>query len=859
MTYDSSSLWNAAFIDERNDASKTEQDFFLGRYLAMREKASHLVSRIAADMPEMTVHNISHLDALWEMGSIVSENEVDLNPPEAFVFGAAILLHDAAMTLAAYPGGLEELKEQTVWRDSFARILEEQPGLEVAEVEYRATGEALRQLHARQAETLPMLGWQNGDGEAEFLIDDPEVRNFYGNRIGQIAHSHWWPVSKLEEEFHNALGPLGGRTTNKIDVLKIACLLRVADAMHLDMRRAPSFLAKLIKPKGISAQHWSFQEKMAVPYVENNALVFSASSPFDLTKAEAWWLGFDALTMVDSELRQVDNLLLQRGSVRLIANRVKGISSPRQLANYVATEKWTPVDTTLRVSDVPKIVDTLGGAKLYGNNPKVAIRELLQNAADAVRARRRLQDRDLSWGKVEIGLKIEKGEHLLFVEDNGVGMSSVVLTGPLIDFGNSFWRSSLAAEEFPGIHASGVVATGRYGIGFFSVFMLGALVRVISRRFDQASDTVKVLEFRDGLGSRPILYEADPKISPIDGGTRVEVLLERNPIEKDGFLSKKSMFSVEKAVLGKTDLAKMVGALAPALDVRIEATQYETGNSIVAMPSDWTVIPEGELLARIGERDEPPKSQAKSSRMRTLQDDSGNVYGRALLETDSLGSNGLGCLTIGGLRSSSLDFFRGVVAGNEQTASRNTALLDVPYDVMLSWLDEQVDLICSAKIRGASKALAAQVVLRLGGDIKELPIIRQDGEWLSESEFRTLLSKTEEILVRFKDDVTYDEDWDDVHPREFSDHFEENSLVFFVPNSLPGYRDRGGQDFILREYFDNHQSSNNVFTLAALIQSIVVDVWGDTFDEYTESRTVGEVLGTDIEREIEVFSRLNIN
>lgn len=44
-------------------------------------------------------------------------------------------------------------------------------------------------------------------------------------------------------------------------------------------------------------------------------------------------------------------------------------------------------------------------------------------------------------------------EYWLYFEDNGVGMSRTVLTGPLIDFGNSFWNSSLAIQEFPGLSA----------------------------------------------------------------------------------------------------------------------------------------------------------------------------------------------------------------------------------------------------------------------------------------------------------------------------------------------------------------------------------------------------------------------
>ena len=38
--------------------------------------------------------------------SLVAKPSLTLNPPEAFVFGGAVLLHDAAMTLGAYPGGL---------------------------------------------------------------------------------------------------------------------------------------------------------------------------------------------------------------------------------------------------------------------------------------------------------------------------------------------------------------------------------------------------------------------------------------------------------------------------------------------------------------------------------------------------------------------------------------------------------------------------------------------------------------------------------------------------------------------------------------------------------------------------------
>jgi HSP90 family molecular chaperone len=56
----------------------------------------------------------------------------------------------------------------------------------------------------------------------------------------------------------------------------------------------------------------------------------------------------------------------------------------------VKTQGWTPVDARVHVSDVPSLIAQIGGAQLYRKDPSVPLRELIQNAADAVRARRAL-------------------------------------------------------------------------------------------------------------------------------------------------------------------------------------------------------------------------------------------------------------------------------------------------------------------------------------------------------------------------------------------------------------------------------------------------------------------------------------
>ena len=449
-------LWRYAFTTPRSDCVYEEQEFLKTQYMSLRDRAAQLVSRIAADLPGLTVHNIDHLDALWETASLFTENAVDVNPAEAFVLGASILLHDAGMSLAAYPGGLEELKTTLAWKDAIGRIAlnATEGGRENFDLKapseavlQRAVPEVLRQLHAERAEVLAEQGWSSPDGSKVYLIEDSELRLFYGPSIGQIAHSHWWPVSQVELELKADLGALAHRTSGKVDRVKLACILRLADALHLDSRRAPRFLRSLINPRGVADLHWTFQERMAKPHVDLDAIVFTSGQPFARQDAEAWWLAYDTLRSVDHELHEVDLLLQERGRGQFKVRRVRGANSPEALATTVPTRGWRPVETHIRVSDVSRLVETLGGETLYGNKPIVALRELIQNAADAVEARRRYEKRNPAWGLIQVDLIQDEDWFRLVVEDNGVGMSEQVLTGPLLDFGNSLWGSALASQE----------------------------------------------------------------------------------------------------------------------------------------------------------------------------------------------------------------------------------------------------------------------------------------------------------------------------------------------------------------------------------------------------------------------------
>ena len=857
-------LWRQAFRTPRLDSTTDEQEFFKTQYLSIRERAAQLASRIPVDLPGMTVHDISHLDALWDTASSVAEGAVNVNPAEAFVLGASILLHDAAMSLAAYPRGLPEVRTTIAWKDAVARLAlaseeNDDDKFDVqnppAAVVQRIVPDVLRQLHAERAEELAGQAWRAADGSNVYLVEEPDLRQFYGPTIGQIAHSHWWSVQRLEQDLSEDLGALANRTRNRVDRVKLACLLRVADALHLDSRRAPRFLRAITHPSGTSTHHWSFQERLARPHIELDAVVFTTGQPFGREDAEAWWLAYDILNAVDRELRDVDLLLQSRGRELLNARRVKGAGSPEILARSVQTRGWRPVEARLQVSDVPRVVETLGGSKLYGDDPTVALRELIQNAADAVQARRKYEKRSTDWGRITVDLLSESDKVWLVVEDNGIGMSEHVLTGPLLDFGTSFWRSSLATEEFPGLIAAGMRAIGRFGIGFFSVVMLGPVVRVYSRRCDKGRETGRLLEFRDGTAAKPILSPAPDVPVPIDGGTRVEVLLENNPCEAGGLLHEAGGLLPFNFYPKRTmQLDALVGAVAPNLDVEIVARVQE-GERLIARPGDWLEISDVDLLHRLNPtigRAERNTRKADRAFMQPIEDANGEVFGRAFISPLSWKHGGW--VTISGLRATPLQNVQGILIGEAVTAVRDAARPLATKEAIATWASTQAEMIAASVKDEERQARSAEVVLESGGEIGDLKIVKWGSGWLTADEFKVKLRCSREIAISFDGEIEYDEYEDDVHPRDFREKFtvsEEIAVVLDHDGRILAVGNTGWPRSITGQ---RKQSESNV---AAYARELILQAWGGNIQEDEEDRVVGTVDSSDITRRVTVFRVVN--
>jgi hypothetical protein len=234
--------------------------------------------------------------------------------------------------------------------------------------------------------------------------------------------------------------------------------------------------------------------------------------------------------------------------------------------------------------------------------------------------------------------------------------------------------------------AKGLQPTGRYGIGFFSVFMLGSNVTVTSRRFDSAASDAHTLDFQGGLKMRPILREPSADEALKRPGTRICVQLDIKADEPKGLIFSSQSGGVKKL----RSLHELVTNLCPSLEVKIEVCDQTGKKEDVVAANDWQTLPKSELLQRtalIGWHNKLPIDKIKIA---LLIDTEGRIYGRAGICPFQDSFNTYGMVTVGGFRSCPIHGIAGILVGGPQTVSRDLALPTLPREVLLQWAEEQV-------------------------------------------------------------------------------------------------------------------------------------------------------------------------
>lgn len=357
------------------------------------------------------------------------------------------------------------------------------------------------------------------------------LRTIHPERINDILLSMEWPEvlqGKVNRSDLIAVCQSHGEGADKlleldseygIDLRMCAVLLRLADILDFDTSRAPQAVYRYSGFDGredsasrFSRGEW---EKHQGSHGFSFELVTNREIPYDLPY-HATCPSMQVEQAVNSYLDWVDQELTSCQSIlRYCSENWRDLILPRRIARRIDSEGYLSGQFCLTM-DQDRVLELLVGKHLYQDSG-VFVRELLQNAIDAVRTRQQL-DRNLprDW-KPQINIHCwmdEEGCHWFRIEDNGIGMNEEIIKKYFLKVGCSYYTSDdFEREKYRCQADEDYMPISRFGIGILSCFMGDKntnRVEISTKHFSHGSDALRMSMH----GTNGYYYLANRKVCP---------------------------------------------------------------------------------------------------------------------------------------------------------------------------------------------------------------------------------------------------------------------------------------------------------------------------------------------------------
>jgi hypothetical protein len=288
--------------------------------------------------------------------------------------------------------------------------------------------------------------------------------------------------------------------------------------------------------------------------------------------------------------------------------------------------------------------------------------------------------------------------------------------------------------------------------------------------------------------------------------------------------------------------------------------------------NDWLNIDDENLRKRIS----PPevltiKGTAEdiapgSPTLELLTRASGQCFGRAAIWREGeLSRSGHGLVTVGGLRACGLTNIVGVLVGSSLRAARDVAIPSIPTQTLHEWAKSQREARLREGNSSECKARIAMLVVALGVDPGDLPIVRGAGGWLTSDQLTETTKLFEEVFFVNDDSVSL--------AGGFVGELMLRERVFSVAMSQPIFLQFGfSSRDIERPAFDDapafgDQGFHARTVLGAAIKALskawgfsvkqIIDASSFSRDNEPIARVVGTVLGAEVTIPVDIIRRPN--
>ncbi|MCI5143958.1 MAG: hypothetical protein D3923_00185 [Candidatus Electrothrix sp. AR3] len=483
------------YAEQQAEAARQVNGFKDFALNGVRDKIAEILSmigRVDGIFSTYTLHDISHIDSMLNMldWMIPPETKEQLTSIEWLLIVLSFYFHDLGMVVTT-----DEFKERnsdTAFR-TFIDSIENEPSSRdyldrVQNIPEQEKDAFMYQEYIRANHAHRIKEWVAGDvksgkrlnsiaEEIDKIMESLPPR--FRRNLADICESHH--KDNLEERSYFPLCQRYGGSQDAIaNIQYVALLLRTTDLLHITKDRTPSIMFRTLNISDLMGiDEWKKQMgTFSVGMKTRNFLPSDTDSHViiissDFEEERPFFVLTEYIAYADQQIAQNHRWAS------------KSQDEP-DAAHY--SFPWHSVKPDIRVEgneprpmrfelDRGRLLDLLVGHTIY-NDPTVAIRELLQNAIDAVRYQHFLDNRDagsnsqpVPMGRVTVKWDSEKRQ--LIVQDQGTGMNWDVIRHHLMTVGASFYDSPTFKAN-----SADFIPISRFGIGILTCFMVSDNVEI---------------------------------------------------------------------------------------------------------------------------------------------------------------------------------------------------------------------------------------------------------------------------------------------------------------------------------------------------------------------------------------------
>lgn len=509
--------------------SKTDYEFnYVNQLEEIRKVISIEVSRINLLFPEYTPHDEQyHLKRLFYVADKMLGDEIieNMNATELFLLSVSLYGHDWGMAVSEEEknyilNGCHEVSSLTVnlLDDETNRIREfcRIKNIELSKFELEDWREYVRLTHAfRSGKRIKKYFEPISSGVADFA--------------SRICEGHWLDFDIIDD--YTSYPTDASIHREIVNVKALTIYVRLIDLLDLGEDRTPFVLWKFVAPRNKFsklewAKHRALQPVTFPPYQLARSIQVEGSTD----DQNVYMSIMDLKRYVDEQFRQCSDIL----------NRINHSYHKLNISHIdwrVAPRGFEPVAIQFEF-DRNRMFDILGD-EIYQSNPYVFIRELLQNAIDAIEMRTEiLEKKDLSF-KPKIKLQVTEDDNCFIVEitDNGIGMDEYIIRNYLAVAGKSYYRSNdFQKEELK------MDPISRFGIGVLSCFMTADYIEIDT--FKDPNTTKNQDHLKISIPSKENYFKIKKNTENLNTGTTFRVFVIKNKLPNNKETEKRIDFNI---------------------------------------------------------------------------------------------------------------------------------------------------------------------------------------------------------------------------------------------------------------------------------------------------------------------------